>query len=227
MRFRVGPPGAAQVASRSLISEYDSTPGLPDDVVEVRFTAPMTTSTLLDEFIRTHGSARGNVLSAAYEAVVDRTVERIQELAGWVVVDDDSASAGRLEIAVLPEDSVPGLPGLRLHHHDWVRRTAETLDDGRTRPVDIDNLVDSAPACGGPTSTPSPLPRGRWASMTVPSMRDDGGVRGVQRRASSTATRTGAPGRGAHDRCSPYPCTTHETRRRSARSRDRRPRDRT
>lgn len=120
-------------------SELDG-PGPPADAIDVQFRAPLSFSLLIDALLAARRELDAQTFFTVYEQAIDHTVERLQFAGGYVRNEHGDSLPARLELTALGESEVPGFAQVRMHHHVWVGATAETLTDGRRRPIAVDEL---------------------------------------------------------------------------------------
>jgi hypothetical protein len=117
----------------------------PADAVDLFFPAPLSLSLLGDAFAA-HGMQRElDRLLDFYAGLAGGMVTDVQRQGGYVAGGHRGRPIpARLEITALAEDSVPGVPTMRLHSHVYVGRTAAALETGERHPVDLGRLRRAA-----------------------------------------------------------------------------------
>lgn len=105
--------------------------------IDVQFWAPATFSWLVHGLAAAGRALELHTFRDIYKAVTQHSARQIQRYAGLVIDDDADSSTARLRLSVCTDESCGGE---QVHHHVYVSPAAKTLHDGRTRPVDLDNL---------------------------------------------------------------------------------------
>ena len=143
----IGPIGATRATPGRLFDPEDPADAPPPDALDVQFRAPVSFSQFVDDLFATGRDADGRACFSLYEQVMPRTIRRLQEGGGYVLDEHGEPWPARLDLAAYGESMIPGVDGVRMHHHLYVGRTAVSLHDGRRLPVDptrLDRAADGA-----------------------------------------------------------------------------------
>lgn len=132
--------GETWVEPARLFDPADRSGGPPADALDVQFRAPLSFSAFVDDLFATGRDSDGRACFTLYEQVIDRTVEQIQRVGGFVLDEAHVSVPARLDLAAYGEATVPGIDGVRMHHHLYVGTTGVSVRDGRRLSVDSPRL---------------------------------------------------------------------------------------
>lgn len=132
--------GETWVEPARLFDPADRSGGPPADALDVQFRAPLSFSAFVDDLFATGRDSDGRACFTLYEQVIDRTVEQLQQVGGFVLDEEHVSVPARLDLAAYGEATVPGIDGVRMHHHLYVGTTGVSVRDDRRLPVDAHRL---------------------------------------------------------------------------------------
>lgn len=117
----------------------------PADAVDVYFHAPLSLSLIADAFAHHRMDRELELLREIYTDVAAQAVVDLQRQGGYVTVGPHNRpDPARLELTSLVEDTVPGIPTMRLHLHVYLGRTATALNTGERHPIHLEELREAA-----------------------------------------------------------------------------------
>lgn len=136
----LGRIGETWVEPDPLFDPEDPSAAPPSDALDVQFRAPLSFSAFVDDLFQTGRTSDGRGCLQLYDHAIDRTVEQLQRLCGFVLDEDGAPLPARLDLAAYGEATLPGSRTVRVHHHLYVGATGVSVRDGRRLPVDAQRL---------------------------------------------------------------------------------------
>lgn len=133
--------GETWVDPARLFDPEDPADAPPSDALDVQFRAPLSFSAFIDDLFRTGRGMDASACLRLYDAAIDRTVQQVQRLCGFVLDEHGAPVPARLDLTAHGEATMNGVPDwVRVHHHLYVGRTGVSVRDGRRLPVDAPRL---------------------------------------------------------------------------------------
>lgn len=136
----LGRIGETWVEPGRLFDPEDPADAPPSDALDVQFRAPLSFSAFVDDLFHTGRGTDGWACLRLYEQAIDRTVEQLQRVCGFVLDEHGAPLPARLDLAAYGEATLPGSRTVRVHHHLYVGTTGVSVRDGRRLPVDAHRL---------------------------------------------------------------------------------------